>query len=117
MDKALVDKYIAMPMAITVFKQDTKSFEESKVFGVYLDKIESVLKQLKKDFYSLKRDMITKYHLDIRCIDQCKYRVNGRIIDYTPEELKAITADIMREYLYGGKATADFEQKEHLWKQ
>jgi len=105
LNKPLIDKYIAMPMAITVFKRDTKSFEESKVYGVYLDKIDSVLKQLKEDFYSLKSEMITKYHLDIRCIDSCKYSVNGNIIEYTPEELRMVTADIMREYLYGDRAT------------
>ncbi|QGS68721.1 hypothetical protein CV093_10260 [Oceanobacillus sp. 143] len=84
--------------------------------GLYLDKLDVVMQQMKKDFYALKKDMISKHRMDIKCIDQCTYIVNGKIIEYKPKELRLMTAELMRDYLYGNKAT-EFKSKHRVWKE
>ena len=116
MNKSIIDKYIAMPMAITVFKQDRKSFESFKIGNLYQDKLDATMKKLREDFYLMKKELISQHHLDIKCIDQCKYTVNGKIIEYSPGELKLLTSGIMGDYLYGDKAT-NFEVKDRVWKE
>ena len=111
----LILKYIAMPMAIKIFKDDRESFKVSKVAPIYFDLIESILKQLEKDFKQLKADMFTKYHLDIRYLGKddgtVKYGVNKDVIEFSPEELRNGTQKIMEEYI----ATVDVEKQERVW--
>lgn len=90
-----------MPMAITVFKLDYKSFESLKMGSLYQDKLDATIEKLREDFYLLKKEIICLHHLDIKCINQLKYSVNGQIIEYNPNELRSLTGSIMKEYLCG----------------
>lgn len=91
MNTELVNYYITLPMAITIFRQDRKTFGSLKFGNLFEDKLDATIEQMKKDFYALKKDIISKHHLDIRCVDQCVYRVNGETIKFTPDELKKMT--------------------------
>lgn len=101
--KDLVLRFIAMPMAVQVFKQDKEQFRKSKAQAVYLDLIDSVLEKLQEDFNQLKSDMYTKYHLDVKSLGKSegkvKYSVNKQVIEFTSDELKNKTEELMREYL------------------
>ncbi|WP_099158185.1 hypothetical protein [Virgibacillus ndiopensis] len=68
MIKELIDKYIALSMAINVFKQDRESLVGSKVAVVYFAKINAIIEQMKNDFYSIKWKLLNKYHLEVRSI-------------------------------------------------
>lgn len=114
MNKPIIDKYIAMPMAITVFKQDQITFKSFKIGNLYQDKLDAAIDKLKEDFYFMKKELISRHHLDVKCLDQCRYTVNGKIIEYSPGGLKMLTSDIMRDYLYGENAT-NFEVKDRVW--
>ncbi|HLR69511.1 MAG TPA: hypothetical protein VK105_20680 [Virgibacillus sp.] len=112
MNKNLIDKFIALPLAINVFQQDQERFKSFKMGNLYLDKLDAVIDQLKEDFYALKKEFISKHHMDIKRIDQCTYNVNGKVIEYTPGELKLLTTGVMREYLH---KVVEFEEKVRLW--
>ena len=106
----LVLKFITMPMAIKIFKQDKESFAFSKVGNVYQDLLDSVLNKLQSDFNDLKKDMYTKHHLDVRYIgrdnNKVKYTVNNNVVEFTPEELRNKTEELMKKYL----ASAEFDR-------
>lgn len=110
----LIKRYITMPMAITVFKQDLEKFNEFKLGNLYLDMIESIIDRMTKDYLELQRKMYTKHHIDIKKIEKGKYQVNGEIMEFTSDELKDMTNQLMSEYLYGDKA-GDFERKDRMW--
>lgn len=99
----IVITFITMPMAIKIFYMDKNSFSVSKVNVVYQELINSALGKLQTDFNYLKRDMYTKHHLDVRYIgkdkNKVKYSVNKNVIEFTPEELKCKTEELMRKYL------------------
>ncbi|WP_087974302.1 hypothetical protein [Oceanobacillus rekensis] len=118
MDKDIVLRYITIPMAIKVFRQDKESFRHFKLGNLYLDKLDTVLQQLNKTFHQLKKEMYTIHHLDIRYLGktdkEVKYSVNNEVITFTPEELRLTTSEIMSEYLYGKSATP-FERTERVW--
>lgn len=48
MDKSLILKFIAMPMAIKIFTDDKESFSVSKMGPVYFDLIDSIMNGRKK---------------------------------------------------------------------
>lgn len=106
--KDLILRFITMPMAVQVFKKDKEQFRKSKAQAVYFDLINSVLEQLKNDFNQLKADMYSVHHLDVHHLDvkhlgksndKVRYSVNKQVIEFTPEELKYKTEELMREYL------------------
>ena len=113
--KDLILKYVTMPMAIKIFTDDKDSFKASKVAPVYFDLIDSILKQLEKDFKQLKADMFTKYHLDIRYLGKddgvVKYSVNKDVIEFNPDELRNGTRKVMEEYI----ATVGVEKQQRVW--
>lgn len=110
MNKQLLNKFIALPMAITVFKQDYKTFEPYRAGNLYQDKLQVVIDQMKKDFYKIKSELV-RNNTQVRLINQCKYNVNGEIIEYGTDELKELTANIMHHYLH----TVDFEIQNRIW--
>ncbi|QBP06969.1 DUF3158 domain-containing protein [Virgibacillus phage Mimir87] len=114
MNKELINYYITLPMAITIFRQDRKTFGVLKFGNLFEDKLDATIEQMKKDFYALKKDLITN-NMEIKLIDQCKYNVAGTIVEYTPDELKDLTTSIMHQYLYGSKAV-DFELENRVWR-
>ena len=101
--KYVVLRFITMPMAIQIFKQDKESFAASKVNMLYEDLFDSILNKLQNDFKKLKADMYSKHHMDVRYIGKengmVKYSVNRSITEFTPEELRSKTGELMREYL------------------
>ncbi|MGJ9460269.1 hypothetical protein [Oceanobacillus sp. CF4.6] len=118
MDKDIVSKYITMPMAIKVFKQDSETFSNFKLGNLHQAKLDSVIDNLQRDFNELKKEMHTVHHLNIRYLgksdDQVGFRVNNEVITFTPGELQMMTSDVMCNYLYGDKAT-DFERNDRVW--
>lgn len=112
----LILKYVTMPMAIKVFKDDKKYFSSSKVNVLYYDLIDSILEELENDFKQLKADMYSKYHLDVKHLEKAndvvKYSVNKKVIEFTPNELRNKTKALMKEYL----STVEIKSREHIWK-
>jgi hypothetical protein len=51
-DSELIKRFIAMPMAIKVFKQDLESFRKFKLGNLYQDMLESIVERWKKIFIS-----------------------------------------------------------------
>lgn len=117
MNKDIVLRFITMPMAIKVFKQDKEQFSKSKVNILYYDLIDSILDKLEKDFNQLKADMFTKYHLDLKYLGEysgvLKYTVNKEVVEFKPEELKVKTEELMREYI----VKVDLKRKDRIWEQ
>jgi len=110
MNKELIDRYITLPMVINVFKQDQEHFKKFKMRSLYLDLLDAAIEKASQDFYELKSDMISKYHLDVKRIGKTTYNVNGEVIEYSAEELKEMTSELMDEYL-----SVDVEDKQRGW--
>src|SRR5699024_7416915 len=98
MDKKLIDRYLALPMAINVLKQDRQEFKKFMMGPAYLTLLDPAIKKATQDFYELKKDMISKYHIKIKRIGKLQYKVNGEIVEYTSDELKKLSEAIMNEY-------------------
>lgn len=115
MKKDLVLRFITMPMAITVFKQDKKHFKVSKVNVLFYDLIDSVLAKMEQDFRQMKADMYKKHHLDVRYLGKgngrVNYRVNQQMISFTPAELKKQTEKLMEEYM----VNMELVRKNRIW--
>jgi len=118
MNKDIVRRFIVIPMAIKVFRQDKEKFAAFRFGNLYQDKIDSCLDNLQKDFNELKREMCTVHHLDVKNLgkqgSEVRYTVNNEVITFTPEDLRKMTEIMMEEYLIGEKAT-DFERKSRVW--
>lgn len=114
----IVNQFIATSLAIKVFKRDQKAFMDFKFRDLYLDKTDAAIDKLYEDFNNLKRDMYTKHHIDIRQLDGTKYLVKSRdtneILEFTPEQLKQMTSEVMERYLTGDKAVPH-EKKDRRW--
>lgn len=106
MNKYLINKYITIPMAISVIKQDKEHFNPSKFNYVYQDLLDTAIKRMEQDF----RKLQPKFYNAVTHLDGTRYNVNGEIIEYTPDELKELTTETMKEYFKGS-----VEWKEHIW--
>ncbi|RHW29442.1 hypothetical protein [Oceanobacillus profundus] len=115
----IVNQFIATSLAIKIFKRDQTAFMDFKFFELYLDMTDAVIGRLQEDLNGLRKEMITKHHIDVRQINGTKYLVKGRDKneerEYTPEELKQMTRVVMDRYLTGDKA-APFERQSGSWK-
>lgn len=98
MDKHLIERYIALPMAINVLKQDREEFKKFTMGPVYLTLLDPAIEKATQDFYDLKNDMISKHHVDIKRVGKLQYKVNGEVVEYTSDKLKKLSEDIMDEY-------------------
>lgn len=98
-NKQQIGKYVALDLALKVFRLDYNKFKDFKAAHVYLDKLDAVIDQLTNDLYTLKINLITKHHVDIRQVDKLRYNVNGEVYTYTSDELKEMTEDMMEHYL------------------
>lgn len=120
MDTEIINKYIALSLAIKVFRQDKYKFADFKFGNLYQDKIDSCLDQLQKDFNELRRTMYTVHHLDVKYLgkqgNEVRYAVNKEVITYSPEDLRKMTELVMEEYLVGSKAI-DIERKSRVWRE
>ncbi len=118
MNREVINKFIAIPLAIKVFRMDREQIKDFKTAHVYLDKLDAVLVKLQEDFNILKKDMYTLHHIDIKFLGKengtVKYKANSEVITFTPEELKAMTSDLMRDHLYGEKA-GEFPIQDRIW--
>ncbi|MEN2765853.1 hypothetical protein [Ornithinibacillus xuwenensis] len=115
MSSNLIKRYIAYPMAIKVFHQDIERFKKVKLSNLYQDMLESIIERMQEDFYKLNDELRSRYRMDVKRLDNGRYKVNNEVLEYTPEELKEFTSQLMSEYLYGDKA-AGFERKDRIWK-
>lgn len=118
MNKEIINRYITLPMAVKNIRVDREFFIKSKVGNVYQDMLDSCVERMEKEFYKIKQEMFSQYHLDIRYLgkenDVVRYKVNNEFIEYTSGELKEMTRQIMEQYLYGDKAEP-FEVKNRIW--
>jgi hypothetical protein len=114
MNRELINKYIAMPMAIKVFIQDIEKFNEFKLGNLYVDMLDSIIQRMHQDYFDLKAELISIHHVDVKKLDVGKYKINNEVVEFTPEELKKFTEEVMSDYLYGEKASS-FERKERTW--
>jgi hypothetical protein len=99
-------RYICIPFAIKLFREDKEMFRSYKMENVYLDKLNAVIKQLQKDFYKMKGT----YHA-VRKIEEGKYRFGGEVYEFDLGELRKETTEIMKEYLF----TVESEYEERVW--
>lgn len=93
MNKELINKYIAIPLAINVLRLDRNEFQVFKAKNIYLDMVDSAIEQLKKDFYELRRIM---HNVNIKRVSALQYSVDGHTIKYTADQLKEMAEDVMR---------------------
>ncbi len=121
MDKEMINNYVAIPLAIKVLRQDRTVLKDFKMYRIYLSKIDAVQEQLQHDFNIIKKQLLTVDRVNIICIekgDKVKYSVRGNgvneVFKFTPGELRSLTSELMRDYLYGDKAIFS-ELKEDTW--
>ncbi len=121
MNKEVIADYVTIPMAIKVLRQDREVLSDFKMYRIYLSKMDAVLEQLQHDFNATKKHLYTVDHVKISCIeksDTMKYNVRGNgineVVEFTPSELRSLTSELMRDYLYGDKAIFT-ELKEDTW--
>ena len=111
----LIHQFILFPLAIKVLQHDKKIFSDFKMRNVYQGKIDSSIMQLQQDLSSAKKQMYTQYRISVKQIGQCSYEWHNKddsgVITYTSEQLKTMTTDVIKQYLYGHKAKP-FEIKE-----
>lgn len=118
MKQRIINQYITMPMAIKVFEQDKKKFQQFKIGNLYLDLLDSLIEQLKNDFLELKKEMYDYHHLDVKYLgnhnNKERYKINNKeIVEYASAELKELTSSIMEEYIYKAK-NSPFKRKERI---
>lgn len=115
----IVNQFIATSLAIKVFKRDQTDFMDFKFFELYLDMTDAIISRLQEDLNALRKEMITKLHIDVRQLESTKYIVKGRdtnkVLEFTPDQLKQMTTEVMDRYLTGDKA-APFERQSGRWK-
>ena len=99
MNKQQIDKYVALDLALKVFRLDYNKFKDFKAAHVYLDKLDAIIDQITNDLYTLKINLITEHHVNIKQVDQWRYDVNGKVYAYTSDKLKKMTEDMMEHYL------------------
>lgn len=118
MDKEVVNKYIALSLAIKVFRKDKEIFADFKFGNLYQDELDAVIDLLLNDFNELRKELYTVHHIDVKYLgterNEVRYSVNKEVITYSPEDLRKMTEDVMENYLIGSKAT-DFERKSRVW--
>ena len=107
--KKIIHNFILLPLAIKVLKHDRQHFLDFKMRNVYLGKLDSSIMQLQKDIIVTKKLMYTKYHVDVKQVGNVSYKWecqnDSGVITYTPDQLKAMTTDVVKQYLNGDKAT------------
>ncbi|TMN20806.1 hypothetical protein FFL34_00780 [Lentibacillus cibarius] len=114
-----MEKYIALPIALKVFRHDYKEFAKFKTANVYLNKIDAVIEHMRNDYFGIKKQLITIYHTEIRYIgktsDVVKYRWRKGnecgVTEYTSEQLKDMTSEVMQNYLINTQS----DIKERPW--
>ncbi|UUG68616.1 hypothetical protein YPHTV1_00054 [Halomonas phage YPHTV-1] len=100
-----IKEYIALPLAINVFKHDRPLFKGWSMGNLYMSKIDHVVEQMEYDF----NQMRGKYYNRVRKLDSA-YIIDGRKFTFTADQLKEMTAEVAHRYMSGDKAT-DFEVK------
>lgn len=98
----IILKYICMPLAINTLKHNEKLYDQDKfkIVPPYLDLHESLINAIEKDFYELKREVVQDHHLNIRKQSAGKYLVNGENMEFTSEELREGTKQVIQSYMY-----------------
>lgn len=108
MNQDLINKYITLPMAIKVLKQDKIKVDELKFGYLYQDLIDTAIKNMEMDFYKLKGKLFNK----VKRLEGTKYKIDNKVIEYALEQLKELTTKTIKEYFNG-----PVEWKEHIWMQ
>nr|WP_026681321.1 hypothetical protein [Priestia megaterium] len=102
--KQLIQDFITLPMAIKVYEQDKKLVEDFYMANIYISMFDANIERLKKEFIETKKKMYTNYHVDVKRVGKTSYKWLSRgqsgIIEYTPDELREMTKNIMGRYIY-----------------
>ncbi|MCT2534691.1 hypothetical protein NC661_04880 [Aquibacillus koreensis] len=103
--------YIVLPMVLKVFKQDYAFFENEQLIAkiVYLDKLDTVIASVQDDLATVKKTIYNTYHMKVRNLGKQDgfIRYDWQTPDdsgdllFTPEQLRDLTKDMMRLYLFG----------------
>lgn len=99
MDKQLIDKYIALPMAINVMRKDKQHFSQFEYGKVYIDVLDEAIERATREFYELKSDLLSEYHVEIKRIDRLRYRIDGEVVEYGAGDLKGSVNNIIKELI------------------
>lgn len=95
----LILRYVNMPMTIRIFKEDKEKFKVSTMSMLYDDIFDSMIEALQHDYNELRKEMYTVHHLDIKRVGLLTYTVNKQVVEYTAEQLKRKTEELMNEYM------------------
>lgn len=110
--KHLAVNFIAMPLAIAVFKHDQQYFDGFHDSDFYLSFTDEAIKLIEIDLAATKKQLYSQYLLDIKRIGKTTYKWQHKnksgVWEYTPEQLRKMTAKVCTKYLH--KAVG-FEQK------
>ncbi|WBX80706.1 hypothetical protein PD280_02425 [Virgibacillus salarius] len=106
--KQLIQDFIVIPMAIKVYEQDKKLIAaDFTMANLYISMIDAVIDRLRQVQIETKKKLYTKYHVDVKRVGNTSYKWLSRgesgIIEFTPQELREMTRDIMEKYMYGTK--------------
>jgi hypothetical protein len=53
---------------------------------------------MEEDFYKLKDELLIRYRIEVKRLENGKYMVNDEVIEYSSEELKGFTSSLMSDY-------------------
>ncbi|MGM0940374.1 MAG: hypothetical protein ACQEWU_05300 [Bacillota bacterium] len=102
--KQLIQDFITLPMAIKVYEQDKKLVEDFYMANIYISMIDANIERLRQAQIETKKKMYTNYHVDVKRVGKTSYKWLSRgesgIIEYTPDELREMTKNIMGRYIY-----------------
>lgn len=118
--------FIVLPYVIKVFKRDFLSFEADNVIkfnNPLLDKIDTAINSAQDDLSAVKRQIYNEFHMKVRNLGKQDGNIrfdwqtpnDSGDIKLTPEQLRDLTGDMMRLYLYG-MLSKDFVPSERGWK-
>lgn len=75
--------------------------------NIYISMIDANIERLRQAQIETKKKMYTKYHVDVKRVGKTSYKWLSRgqsgIIEYTPDELREMTKNIMGRYIYSTK--------------
>lgn len=100
MDKEM--QFIIIPLAMKVLQHDKRIFQSFKTYRVYESLIDSTIADMQRD--------LTKIgYRKIKSLDKTRYVINGRTVEFSPEELRQLTSEIVRKYF--NKVNVVFKEK------
>ncbi|WP_017471998.1 hypothetical protein [Amphibacillus jilinensis] len=103
----IINNFIILPFVLTLFKKDRHAFNQLKFNYLYEQFFDQLIEQVQKDIIANKQLMYSKYKINVQLVERTtktwRYKIyensHGRIIEFTPNELKEMTITSMNDYL------------------